>query len=287
MSSSVSSRSTTAATVRARWNADGRIDDVVRVVAVDLDGTLLRSDGTVSPRTVRAIRQCNERGITVLLVTARAPADTVPVAAATRVAGTAICCLGAVVCNLADATVHHAWPFPTDVAAELVNRVRRIIPTATFGWVDEFGSGREPDYPRRLATTGLRLAPIDRYLTGEMWHIFVRDGRRQPIPTARLRAAVGDLAEFTDYGDTLEPVELTATGVNKGTALSRWCAAARVPADQVVAIGDSKADLPMFAWAGTSAVVGNAPPDIRAAADHVLPDNDSDGVAVFLEHGTP
>lgn len=256
---------------------------MIRVVAVDLDGTLLRTDGTVSARTLRAVAAGVARGIAVVPVTARAPQEVTAIAAALGATGTAICCLGAVVCDLADGTVHRAQPFPPAAAAELVATVRAVAPTVAFGWVGRIGAGREPGYPSRHVTTGFRVAPLRQQLAGDIWHLFVRDADRRPLPVARLRAAAAGLAEVTGYDHDPTICEFTAPGVDKGSGLWRWCAERGITADQVVAVGDTSADLPMLNWAGTSATVGNATPRIRAAVDHVLPDNDSDGVALLLE----
>jgi hydroxymethylpyrimidine pyrophosphatase-like HAD family hydrolase len=257
------------------------IRTMVRVVAVDLDGTLLRDDGTVSPRTVQAVRDCHARGITVLPVTARSPAETAPVAAATGTTGAAICCLGAVVYDLAGAAVRQTRPLAAAGARALVAAVRRAVPTAAFGWVGAAGTGREPGYPLRRPIPDLRIGPIDGHLADPVWHLFVRDSHRRPLPATLIRAAGGGLAEISYHDPGL--IDFTAPGVTKGSTLARWCAARGITAAEVAAIGDGTIDLPMLAWAATRAAVANALPEVRAAVDHVVPDNNSDGVAVFLE----
>ena len=77
-------------------------------------------------------------------------------------------------------------------------------------------------------------------------------------------------------------MEISAAGVTKGAALARLCELRGVDPDDVVAFGDMPNDLPMLAWAGTSYAVANAHPSVLAAADHVAPANDDDGVAAVL-----
>ncbi len=77
-------------------------------------------------------------------------------------------------------------------------------------------------------------------------------------------------------------VEISAVGVTKATALARIADELGVAAADVVAFGDMPNDLPMLRWAGTSYAMANGHPDLLAAADHVAPTNDEDGVARVL-----
>ena len=77
--------------------------------------------------------------------------------------------------------------------------------------------------------------------------------------------------------------EISAPGVTKAAALESWCTDLGIGAEDVWAFGDMPNDLPMILWAGTSFAVANAHPDVVAAADHVCPSNDEDGVAQILE----
>ena len=97
---------------------------------------------------------------------------------------------------------------------------------------------------------------------------------------ARVTQAVGDLALPTWTIDGL--VEISAVGVTKATALARVAEELGVDPADVVAFGDMPNDLPMLTWAGTSYAMGNAHPDLIAAADRVAPTNDEDGVARVL-----
>jgi hydroxymethylpyrimidine pyrophosphatase-like HAD family hydrolase len=78
-------------------------------------------------------------------------------------------------------------------------------------------------------------------------------------------------------------LEMSALGVTKATTLALLCAERGITAAEVVALGDMPNDLPMLAWAGTSYAMANAHPGVRAAAGHVAPANDDDGVAQVIE----
>lgn len=118
----------------------------VRVVATDLDGTLLRGDGTVSKRTGRAIAQAEGRGIVVVLVTARPPRILRQIARDAGVTGLAICCNGAIVYDLAaDAVVGH-MPLASAVAQWLVAALRAAVPGVCFTVERGVQASQDPRY---------------------------------------------------------------------------------------------------------------------------------------------
>ena len=99
---------------------------------------------------------------------------------------------------------------------------------------------------------------------------------------ARVAEVVGDRG-IVAYSGAGGLAEISAPGVTKAAALESWCDGLGIGAEDVWAFGDMPNDLPMIVWAGTSFAVANAHPDVIAAADHVCPSNDEDGVAQVLE----
>ena len=118
----------------------------VRLVAIDLDGTLLRSDRTISPRSRAAINAARAAGIDVVIATARSPRSTREIAAEAGVGGLAICANGAIVFDLdADRIVTHR-PLAAATAHRLVIGLRDACPGVVFGWESELRFGSEPAY---------------------------------------------------------------------------------------------------------------------------------------------
>lgn len=117
-----------------------------RLAATDLDGTLLRSDGTVSPRTRAALAGAREAGIEVVLVSARNPRGIRDVVAAAGFVGRAICCNGAVVYDLEEERVVAAHPLAADVGRALVEALRERAPGVAFACELEGFAVREPAY---------------------------------------------------------------------------------------------------------------------------------------------
>jgi hydroxymethylpyrimidine pyrophosphatase-like HAD family hydrolase len=256
----------------------------IRLVASDLDGTLLRPDETVSQRTREALAAARAAGITVVLVSGRPPRSLGPIAERIGVGGIAICANGALVWDLDSGTMLDSSPLAADLATRLVHALREAIPGALFAVELEGGFGREAGWSDgRVATPpGVREADALELICGPVVKLLVR---HPTLPFAevaeRARAAVGDDAVATWAG--LRLVEISAAGVTKAFALERLCQRLGIAAGEVVAVGDMENDLPMLAWAGTAVAVANADPAVLDAADEVTAANTDDGVARLLE----
>jgi len=260
----------------------------VRLVASDLDGTLLRSDLSVSDRTRAALRVVQEAGIRLLLVSARPPRwirpamDDIGLDAAAH--PLAICCNGAIVWDVAGETIHTHRPLDPAVVGRLVTELRDRIPGVAFACEAELDYLREPHY------VPLWTVPED-YTEADA--LTFADGRQvtklilkhQEVGQAELYAAAlelcGDEAFASFSGEAF--VEIAAAGVTKASAVAGIAADLGIGRHEVVAFGDMPNDVPMLAWAGHGVAVANAHPDALAAADEVTASNDEDGVALVLE----
>ena len=258
--------------------------DGVRLVASDLDGTLLRPGQTVSDRTRAALAAAREAGITVVLVTGRQPRSLAPVAERIGVGGIAICATGALIWDLDTGTMVDSTPLAAEVATRLVHAVREAVPGVLLAVELEERFGREPGWaedsspidPGALEADALEL------ITGPVIKLLAR---HPTLPFAefseRARRAVGDHAVAT-WAD-LRLVEISAAGVTKAYALERLCQGLGIDPSQVVAVGDMPNDLAMLRWAGTAVAVANATQEVLDAADEVTASNLEDGVAQLLE----
>jgi len=258
--------------------------DRVRLVASDLDGTLLRPDETVSGRTRAALAAARRAGITVVLVSGRQPRSLGPIAERIGVGGIAICANGALLWDLDSGRLVDSSPLAVDLAARLVRALREAVPGALFAVELEGGFGREAGWDDGLggAPAGALEADALELIGGPVVKLLVR---HPTLPFAevaeRARAAVGDEAVVTWAG--LRLVEISAAGVTKAFALERLCRRLGIDAAEVVAVGDMENDLAMLAWAGTAVAVANAAPEVLEAADEVTASNTEDGVAQLLE----
>jgi hydroxymethylpyrimidine pyrophosphatase-like HAD family hydrolase len=278
-----------------------------RVVATDLDGTLLRSDGTVSARTRRVLSDIEAAGVEVVFVTARPPRWLGGLADVVGGHGRVICLGGAAVWDLESGQAIDTWGFADDVARALVADLRDAVPGIALCLERVSGPVFDPWFPKDEsqlpasawsgpvemtlpdgATGG--TPPVAKLLAlapGTPVHL-------PGMPTSasatleelaffgRVRDAVGDRGHLA-YSGAVGLAELLPPGATKDAALARWCARLGVDAADVWAFGDMPNDLPMLRWAGRGLAVANAHPDVLTAADAVVGSHDEDGVAAALE----
>lgn len=258
------------------------------LVASDVDGTLLRSDRSVSARTRATLDDVVAAGSTLVYVTGRPARWLQPVVDETGHAGTAICANGALVLDLDDDDVVATFPFEPAAAAEVVARLRREVPGILLGveWEDGFaheedftrgggragGDARQPD-PIVVDDAGLLSRPVLKLLARHT-------GRADVGPAVRV--AVGQDANATWSTDE-GLVEVSAAGVDKAATLSWWAGRCDLDAVDVVAFGDMPNDIELLGWAGWGVAMGQAHPEVRDVADEITATNDDDGVALVLE----
>lgn len=265
---------------------------MIRLIATDLDGTLLRADKTVSDRTRAALAAARDAGLTVALVSARPPRTVSRFAAAAGVSGYAVCCNGAIVYDLDRARVVLHTPFPSAIAVELVTRLRAALPDVNFALEQELDFYCEPAYaalhPDRadedpqLVDALVRLSDPD---ATPVTKLIVRHPDRDLANLLELVTMLaGDRASVTHSGAPF--IEVGAAGVHKAVGLAALCTDLGIAAAEVVAFGDMPNDLPMLTWAGRGVAVANAHSDILAVADEVTASNMDDGVAIVVERLT-
>jgi hydroxymethylpyrimidine pyrophosphatase-like HAD family hydrolase len=256
----------------------------IKLVASDLDGTLLRPDNTVSERTRQAIAAARQAGLTLVLVTGRPPRSLAPIAADIGLGGIAICANGAVVWDLDAGTVLDTSPLAAEAAVAMVRGLRQAIPGALFAVELERGFGREAGWadgtllpaPDALEADALEL------VTGPVVKLLLRHPTLPHAEVARrARDTVGEEAVVTWAGTQV--VEISAAGVTKARALRRLCDRLGVHREEVLAVGDMENDLAMLGWAGHAVAVANAQQNVLDAADEVTASNLDDGVAQVLE----
>jgi Cof subfamily protein (haloacid dehalogenase superfamily) len=251
-------------------------------VATDLDGTIVRRDGTVSDRTVGALQGVEALGVPVVFVTGRPVRWMAPLAERTGHTGLAICANGAVVYDLHDERIVAHDPMAIEVGLEVARRLRAAVPDVAFAVETMEGFAHEATYVARFdAGQQLAVAPLEDIYTSPAIKLLARHETMAPDDLlAAAREVVGDLAEVThSSNDAL--LEISAAGVSKATALARFAADRGIVAADVVAFGDMPNDVAMLIWAGRGYAVEGAHPEALAVVDvrHVVPRPEDDGVA--------
>ncbi|MCB0917654.1 MAG: HAD family phosphatase [Actinobacteria bacterium] len=271
-----------------------------QLLATDLDGTLLRRDGSVGAAVREALLKRQKDDRPTLFVTGRPPRWLPSVAEATGIGPTTICANGAVVLDLSRRTITEVTAIPDDMVATVAEIVRDELGVDTaLAW--------ELARPGPLTASGFRMEhgfapesaqrPVGRPEPGEVVKILARgqgeyrgDHRVQNTDFHKevqdtigaLTERLSGLATVSHSSRTHLLAEIGPPGVTKATTLARAVVALGLTAGDVLAVGDMPNDIPMLEWAGTAAVVDSAHPSVLAHADIVIPDPEHDGVARLL-----
>jgi Cof subfamily protein (haloacid dehalogenase superfamily) len=264
------------------------VSDLPRLVATDLDGTLVHSDGSITSRTREVLTALENRGVPVVFVTGRPLRWAVDVFEHAGELGLAIVSNGAAVWDITRHRASLLRPFEDSVAREICHRVRQALPGTAYGVETIAGTALEAAYQERYPVPdGSLRAPVNELLAhetigGSVIKILARHeeiGHQEFWDTAT--TAAGGLAEVTWSVWDQTFLEISPLGVTKASTLALVCAELGIEAAEVVAFGDMPNDLPMLTWAGTAYAVANAHPSVRAVA-RPAPGNDEDGVARVL-----
>jgi Cof subfamily protein (haloacid dehalogenase superfamily) len=261
----------------------------MRLVASDIDGTILGHDGKISGRTVRAFHACREAGVELVFVTGRPPRWLHPLQDQLGHTGTVICSNGAVVWDLDADTLVSARTLTIDAVLEARRVIKRLRPAALFAAETLTGFHLEPGFiengssellseftPAPLAETLMTDDAVVKFLA------IVREGTPDDF-LAEVAPAVGHLASATHSSPGVPMLELALPGVNKAVTLAEYAAALGIAAEDVVAFGDMPNDIEMLRWAGHGYAMASGHPEAIRAAGQQAPHFDDDGVAQILE----
>ncbi len=247
----------------------GRLEpvDTPRLVASDLDGTLLRSDGTVAPRTNDVLARVEDSGVPFVMVTGRPPRWMAQVSRQTKHRGLAVCANGALVYDLHTERVVESFLLEEEAAGQVARALREALPDIAFAVErPDLGFGHEDAYLPSWEQPEHQPLPVDQLVDGGVVKLLVR---HRAMPTDELlaaaREAVGDLATLT-HSSTDGPLEISAAGTSKATGLAALAREHGVEPADVVAFGDMPNDLPMLTWAGHGVAMANAHPEVLAIA---------------------
>lgn len=254
-----------------------------RLVATDLDGTLLHSDGTVTAYTRSVLEELDRRGVPVVFVTGRPVRWMDALWEAVGGHGLAVCSNGGIVYDVATHSIRNALTIDPDTLVRVGRLLRRAIPGTHFALEKTTGFAREEMFmPRVVPPLEIPVGPLERIVDGTVVKLLARHEEIAPEPFwQQVEEVVGSLVTTT-WSSVGALVEMSAQGVTKATTLARLAAEFGIVPEDVVAFGDMPNDLAMLGWAGTSFAMANAHPSLIELARHVAPRNDEDGVAVTL-----
>jgi Cof subfamily protein (haloacid dehalogenase superfamily) len=267
---------------------------MIRLLATDLDGTLLRSDGTISARTRTALQAAEAAGLVIVFVTGRPVRWLDDVIEQTGHLGIAVGGNGAVVYDLHDARVLSAHPLPAADARAVAADIRASFPDVAFASESLDGFAAEPAYVHDWAinpNVDRSGRPVPEPTIGDLNTVIA-----QPLLKLLAKDRGADVDEFlasvdellagratVTHSSSIGLLEIAAPGVSKATGLAEVAHRHGIDRLEIAAIGDMPNDIAMLEWAGTSYAVSNAHPAARAVAQHVVGSNDDDAVALVIE----
>jgi Cof subfamily protein (haloacid dehalogenase superfamily) len=257
-----------------------------RLIATDLDGTLLRSDETVSPRTRAALAAVIARGAQHIVVTGRAVPWTRHILDDLDYRGLAVCGQGAQVYHAGEHRMITSVTMDRQLARLVIGRVEAEIGPLLLaasrdgltGEVVMMPGFRRHDGPLPVLRAEDRSALWAEPLTKMyLQHPVMADDELAKA----VRDIAGALVGVTMAGADI--VEILPAGLTKASGLSLAARRLGVRAGETLAFGDMPNDIPMFAWAAHGVAMANAHEELLEVADEVTASNEGDGIAVVLE----
>jgi Cof subfamily protein (haloacid dehalogenase superfamily) len=263
----------------------------IKLIATDLDNTLLTSTKKVTDRTAAVIRAAHDAGLVMVVATGRYLASLPQPLLETEI-DYGVISNGSLGYDFAQQKVLFLELLDTKTQARLVEALSARFPGIIFGATrsasDVFCTDR----------SYVDMMPEREWLHDRRKFVFADVATIISEPATKLIARHRDihqdvlLAYLNDSGlsgfhastSGAPFVEIAAAGVTKASGLARICEMLGIRQSEVIAVGDAKNDVEMLQWAGMGVAVENAVPEAKAAANLSIPNSDEDGLARFIEH---
>jgi Cof subfamily protein (haloacid dehalogenase superfamily) len=255
----------------------------IKLLAVDVDGTILTTGRRVSDANVEALAQARAMGIEVVLVSGRPPFGMDYTSQRLDLSGYQIAYNGALVVDRRTEEIFFHRTLPAETATEAVLLARQYSLYLSYYTGPHWYVERECE-EMYLEQTGLNTQPV---IVPDLLGAHLSPPEKVLIISlhnleglARFHeAASAQLTGANIHYSSPYSIEIVEIGASKGLALEMLTGKLGLHREQVMAIGDSYNDMSMLEFAGLSVAMGNAPPDVQAAADLVVASCEDDGVA--------
>jgi Cof subfamily protein (haloacid dehalogenase superfamily) len=258
----------------------------IRLLVSDIDGTLVRNDKTLSDAVAAAVARVRAAGIAVTLISARPPSGMLWIAKRLGLEGPIGAFNGGTVV-MPDGRIVSADHLSPEAAAEAL---RLLDKPGVTPWLFADGNWYAQDRANSHLDRERLAAHVEPIFADDFTPLLARADKLVGVSEdhvllahvdAEVKAALG--AEANVARSQPYYLDVTAPTANKGDGIAALAEAYGVPLSAVAALGDQHNDLPMFARAGLSVAMGQAPDDVRAAAGHVARSNQEDGVADAID----
>ncbi|MFJ4874335.1 HAD-IIB family hydrolase [Streptomyces sp. NPDC088745] len=258
-----------------------------KLIATDLDGTLLRSDETVSQRTRDALDAACAAGAAHIVVTGRSVAWTKHIFESLGYDGLAVCGQGAQVYHAGERRLLTSVTLDRQLAGLALSKIEAEIgPLALAASRDGMDGAVLIGPGYRVHEGELPYVPftdIADVWAAPLTKLYIQHPGLSDDDLARVaRRTVGNLVDVVMAGAGV--VEILPLGLSKATGLSLAARRLKLKAADTIAFGDMPNDVPMFGWAAHGVAMANAHTELKAVAHEVTASNEDDGIAVVLEN---
>ena len=258
-----------------------------KLIATDLDGTIVAHSGDITQRTIDAFRKAHSMGVEIFFVTGRPPRWMPEIKDAFGI-GNAICGNGAMLYDLHNDKVLEEWLIEEDAQLETVKRLRSAIPEISFAIESHNYFHREKIYIPRwdVGLDNVGVNQIEEVITSPSLKILARCTQNQLTSDQMLEIAKVELdgivtVTHSNPHDSL--LEISALDVSKGMTLAKMAGRLGIDASDCVSFGDNPNDFSMLEWCGRSFAMADGHPDGPKYAKGVAAPCEEDGVAIIIE----
>lgn len=258
-----------------------------KLIATDLDGTIVQYDGTISERTIKAFSKAHAMGVHIYFVTGRPPRWMNEIRDAFGFGG-AICGNGAMLYDLKTSTVTEEWMISQEMQTEVAQRLRTAIPPISFAIESHDYYHREKTYVPRwdIGLDNVGVERIEDAIRGPAFKMLARCSGGEFTSDEMLEIALPaleGLVTVTHSNANESLLEISALGISKGETLAKVAARLNIDASDCISFGDNPNDFSMLQWCGRSYAMADGHPDGIKYASGVARPHKEDGVAIVIE----
>ena len=258
-----------------------------KLIATDLDGTIVSHKGVITQRTIDAFTKAKDLGVHVFFVTGRPPRWMGEIREAFGF-GAAICCNGAMLYDLMNDAVLEEWMISVDEQLEVVRRMRIAMPEMSFAVESNDHYHREIAYIPKwdVGLDNVGVEKIEDAISRPALKVLGRCSNLEFTSDEMVEVArreLQDLVTVTHSNPHDSLLEISALGVSKGMTLAKMAGRLGLTAEDCVAFGDNPNDFSMLEWSGRSYAMLSGHPDAQKYAKSVAGACEEDGVAIAIE----
>jgi Cof subfamily protein (haloacid dehalogenase superfamily) len=258
-----------------------------KLIASDLDGTIVAHYGEITQRTINAFRKAHDMGVHIFFVTGRPPRWMPEIKEAFGI-GNAICGNGAMLYDLHNDKVLEEWLIPVEAQLETVKRLRTVIPQISFAIESHNYFHREKAYIPRwdVGLDNVGVENIEEAISSPALKLLARCSQQELSSDEMLaiaRIELEGIVTVTHSNPSDSLLEISALGVSKGLTLAKMAERLNIDAADCVSFGDNPNDFSMLQWCGRSFAMADGHPEGRLHAKGVAGPCEEDGVAIVIE----